>query len=94
MRILGDYLLGNVLFIDTLDHAVAIGKQLRQRYRMITLDGDIISATGAMTGGRSKRDSAGLLTQQQELSTLKTSIKQMDDQLTEKKAGPGSTSAR
>ncbi|MBT9672843.1 chromosome segregation protein SMC [Secundilactobacillus kimchicus] len=85
MRILGDYLLGNVLFIDTLDHAVAIGKQLRQRYRMITLDGDIISATGAMTGGRSKRDSAGLLTQQQELSTLKTSIKQMDDQLTEKK---------
>lgn len=67
MRPLLDHLLGTVLFADQLDHAVEIAKRIHHRYRVITLAGEVIATSGAMSGGRDQRERRGMLSQQQEL---------------------------
>ncbi len=46
-----DYIYGNTLLTDDIDAAKLIGIG---RYRMVTLEGDLIEASGAMTGGFTK----------------------------------------
>ncbi|MTV81111.1 chromosome segregation protein SMC [Secundilactobacillus folii] len=79
-----DHLLGNVLFADSLDHAVSIANLVRHRYRVITLNGEVISTSGAMTGGREQHERHGVLSQRQELKKLQLNVTQMADQLTAK----------
>ncbi len=43
--------LGNVLVIDNLDHANAISRLINYRYRMVTLDGELLHVGGSLTGG-------------------------------------------
>ncbi len=66
-------LLGNVLICDTLDSATEISKRIHNRYRIITLDGDVIHVGGSMTGGRQEKRTPGLL--QQRLTLEETSEK-------------------
>ncbi|ANZ62117.1 chromosome segregation protein SMC [Secundilactobacillus paracollinoides] len=79
-----EFLLGNVLFADDLDHAVVLGRQIHHRYRIITLGGEVVSASGTMTGGRDRRSNNGLLARQQERQQLAESVKTMDAQLAAK----------
>lgn len=79
-----NFLLGNVLFADNLDNAVVLGRQIHHRCRIITLGGEVVSASGTMTGGRDRRSNNGLLARQQERQQLETSVKQMDAQLAAK----------
>lgn len=49
--------LGRVVITQTLEDSVRLGRELRFRYKMVTLDGQITHAGGAITGGsRSKGD--------------------------------------
>ena len=43
-----DYIYGNTIIVDDLDAAKSIGIG---KFRMVTLDGDLVEASGAMTGG-------------------------------------------
>ncbi len=54
-------LLGNTLVCDTIANATAISKKYPRSFRIVTLDGDIIGASGAMTGGSRRRESGNLL---------------------------------
>ncbi|MEB3365447.1 hypothetical protein SDC49_23925 [Lactobacillus sp. R2/2] len=45
-----NYLLGNTIIVDTINNALKI-RQRVSRYRIVTLDGDVISPGGSMTGG-------------------------------------------
>ena len=54
-------LLGNTLIVDTLENATAIANKYRFAFKMVTLDGDVFSTQGAMTGGSRRTDSVGLL---------------------------------
>lgn len=54
-------LLGNTLIVDTLENATAIAKKYRFAFKMVTLDGDVFSTQGAMTGGSRRQDAPGLL---------------------------------
>jgi chromosome segregation protein len=52
------HLLGRVLVLKTLDAAMTVGGQHRFRYKMVTLDGQLVHAGGAITGGHhGQRDS-------------------------------------
>ena len=53
-------LLGNTLIVDNIQNATQIARRYPRAFRIVTLDGDIISTTGSMTGG-SKREIAGNL---------------------------------
>ncbi len=54
-------LLGNVIVCDSLEHAKAISSTVTNRFRIVTLEGDLIQTSGAMSGGRSKRQSTLVL---------------------------------
>ena len=62
-------LLGRVLIADDLNSAVRIAGAHRHRYRVVTLDGQVINTGGSMTGG-SVASSAGMLSRANELSLL------------------------
>ncbi|MBQ9481071.1 MAG: chromosome segregation protein SMC [Clostridia bacterium] len=55
------YLLGNTLVCDTLDNAKTIAKKYRFAFKIVTLDGDVLSPQGTMTGGSRKQNSSNLL---------------------------------
>ncbi len=54
-------LLGNTLIVDTLENATFIAKKYRFSFKIVTLDGDVFSTQGAMTGGSRRTDTIGLL---------------------------------
>lgn len=54
-------LLGNTLIVDTLANATAIANKYRFAFKMVTLDGDVFSTQGAMTGGSRRADTQGVL---------------------------------
>ncbi|MCY3552040.1 MAG: chromosome segregation protein SMC [Candidatus Poribacteria bacterium] len=68
------HLLGNTLVIEDLDVAVALTRQFRPRARLVTLDGDIIDTSGAITGGQTNQRQSGLLRRARELETLENEI--------------------
>jgi chromosome segregation protein len=43
--------LGNVLIVDTLDNANKISKLINYKYRIVTLDGELLHVGGSITGG-------------------------------------------
>ena len=44
--------LGNIIVTDNLDNATTISKKINNKYKIVTLDGEIIHVGGSMTGGK------------------------------------------
>ncbi|MBR3199053.1 MAG: AAA family ATPase [Bacilli bacterium] len=44
--------LGNIIITDNLDNGTKIAKKINNKYRIVTLDGEIIHVGGSMTGGK------------------------------------------
>lgn len=77
-------LLGKVLLAESMQDALKISETLRQRYRIVTLDGDVVQVGGSMTGGEGKKNSAGLLRRNREIDQYKESIQELEEQLNSK----------
>ncbi len=54
-------LLGNTLICDTIASATQISKKFPRIFKIVTLDGDTIATSGAMTGGSRRKESGNLL---------------------------------
>ena len=80
------HLLGNVVIARDLKSAGALANLLGYRYRIVTLDGDVISPGGAMSGGSRKQTSVNLLGRQGEIEQLNAKIKEMQGQKEEAEA--------
>ena len=78
--IITENLLGNTVVAKTLAGASAIAKLLGYRYRVVTMDGDIVNAGGSLTGGGVK-GGASVFTRKAELETLKSQLDVMKDSL-------------
>jgi chromosome segregation protein len=70
-------LLGNVIVVKDLDGASQIAKSIQYRYRVVTLDGDIINAGGSLTGGFTKQQSS-VFSRKAELDELSLKLSGMD----------------
>lgn len=66
---LAKYLLGRVLVVDQIDHAIALAKKYKHTLRIVTLEGELLSAGGSMTGGAFK-NSSNLLGRKREIEEL------------------------
>ena len=82
-----NYLLGSVLIVDTIENAMAISQRIG-RYRIVTLDGDVVSPGGSMTGGQKNlRNNSPLQTAteinqlEKQISSLTRSFKEDQAQL-------------
>ncbi len=62
-------LLGRVVICESLELAIPMARQFGNRFRIVTLDGQVIAPGGAMTGG-SVNQKGGILTRAKELETL------------------------
>ncbi|MCI9406771.1 MAG: chromosome segregation protein SMC [Clostridia bacterium] len=67
-------LLGNTLIVDNIQNATQIARRYPRAFKIVTLDGDVISTTGSMTGG-SKREIAGnLLANERRIKEIEENI--------------------
>lgn len=78
-------ILGSIIVTKDLNVAKNLAKQLNYRYRIVTLEGDVINAGGAMTGGAVKRQGSSLLRQKNEIEDCQRQIKQLTDDLNQSK---------
>ena len=62
-------LLGRIVVASDLNKAMAIARKFGHRFRIVTLDGQVMNAGGSMTGGSASR-SAGILSRANELERL------------------------
>lgn len=75
-----NYLLGSVMVVDTIDTAMKVNKRVG-RYRIVTLDGDVISPGGSMTGGQRNQRSNSPLQTTAEINALKQKVEKLEKQL-------------
>ena len=76
------YLLGRVLVVDHIDHAIAIGRKYRHTLRMVTIEGESLSPGGSMTGG-SFRNNSNLLGRKREIEELEKKVRSLKTELEE-----------
>ncbi|WP_407267987.1 chromosome segregation protein SMC [Radiobacillus sp. PE A8.2] len=67
-------LLGNVIIADNLKAANQIAASLQRRYRVVTVDGDIVNPGGSMTGGAMKKTTQSLFTREKDLQEINAKI--------------------
>ena len=87
------YLLGRVLVVDHIDHAIAIGKKYRHSLRMVTIEGESLSPGGSMTGGAFKNNS-NLLGRRREIEELENSVGLLKKDLSELQTAIGDNRSR
>lgn len=74
------WLLGRTAVAEDIDSAIAIAKKYSYRFRIVTLDSQVINAGGSMTGG-SRVQNAGILSRGNEIERLKGSLASMQKEL-------------
>lgn len=62
-------LLGRIVVVSTIDHAIAMAKKYAYRFRIVTLDGQLLNVGGSLTGGFIAK-STGLLSRRNEIIAL------------------------
>ena len=79
-------LLGNTLIVDTLENATRIADKFRFAFKMVTLDGDVFTTQGAMTGGSRRTDTVGLLSNDRKIEDNALELNKKRAELEEIKA--------
>ena len=73
-------LLGRTVVAEDLDAAIQIAKKYNYKFKIVTLDGQVVNAGGSMTGG-AKLQNAGILSRGNELEKLKASLSESKENL-------------
>ena len=74
-------LLGNVVVAESLEDANHIAAKAQYRYRVVTLEGDVVNPGGSMTGGSLQKKSTNLLGRQRQIEELDAEIATSEGQL-------------
>lgn len=77
-------LLGRTAVAEDIDSAAAIAKRYGYKFRIVTLDGQLVNAGGSFTGGSANR-SSGVLTRKNEIEALTNILAQDREKLLEEK---------
>jgi chromosome segregation protein len=84
-------LLGGTVVVDNINTAIRLFKKYNQAFKIVTLDGDIFSRGGEITGGSRRNQTNGLLSQEKQieqaklnLERIKSNIAQMNAQRAER----------
>ncbi len=63
-------LLGATIVVENMDVAIELSKSSGYSHRIVTIDGDIVSPQGSLTGGSKKSESSNLIGREREIDTL------------------------
>ncbi len=72
-----DSLLGRILIVEDLDTSLRLAKTSGWS-RMVTLDGEVVHSSGAVTGGHSQKQGYGLVQRKSDLTELQKEIDKID----------------
>ncbi len=78
-------LLGRIVIVQDIDAAIAMAKQYANRFKIVTLDGQVMNPGGSMTGGSVNKE-AGILSRANELDKLTAQEKDLTEKLRELEA--------
>ena len=73
-------LLGRTVVSEDLDSAVEIAKKYSYKFKVVTLDGQVVNAGGSMTGG-ARLQNAGILSRANEIEKLTAECKEIEEKL-------------
>ncbi len=73
-------LLGRIVITETIDQAISMAKKYGSRFKIVTLDGQVMNAGGSMTGGSVSRE-AGILSRANELAKLTAQEQELTEKL-------------
>ena len=85
-------LLGRTVIAEDLDDAVIIAKKYQYRFRIVTLDGQVVNAGGSMTGGSAVKN-AGILSRAGAIEKLEEKLKALESDFAKAKAEEESAKA-
>lgn len=74
------HLLGNVILADNIDHASAISKATFARYKVVTLDGNVVNVGGSLTGGSAQKQQSTII-QKRELEKINSEIERQEKEI-------------
>lgn len=77
-RTIAEHLLGHVIIAKDIDGATQIAKFVNYRYRVVTLEGDVVNAGGSMSGGGSNKQQSTVFSRKAELEELQDKLKVME----------------
>ena len=72
-----DNLLGRIVIVQDMDAAISMANQYRSRFKIVTLDGQVMNPGGSMTGGSTNKE-AGILSRANELEKLTAQEKELE----------------
>ena len=81
-------LLGRTVIVENMDTAIRVSKENGHSFKIVTVDGDIISQTGSMTGGSVNKKTVKILGRSKEIEDLANqieNIKKMQEDLKKQK---------
>ena len=73
-------LLGRTVIVRDIDAAIAMAQKYKNRFKIVTLDGQVMNPGGSMTGGSVNKE-AGILSRANELEKLNAQEKDLEQQL-------------
>ncbi|MGE5329920.1 MAG: chromosome segregation protein SMC [Deltaproteobacteria bacterium] len=79
-----DNLLGHTIVVDNMDNGIAMARKHKYSFRIITIDGDIINSSGAMSGGSINTRTAGLLSRSREIKEISDVLIKLEQKLNER----------
>lgn len=79
-----EYLLSRIVVVDTMDNAIAMSKKAKMGLRFVTLEGDVVSGVGSITGGKHKNKGADILTRKADIEQLSKDISAQEKEKAEK----------
>ena len=74
-------LLGTIVVVDNIDNANLISKKLKNRYKVVTITGEVVNIGGSITGGSLKKSS--ILSERYELENVIKDIDVLDSEIKE-----------
>lgn len=81
-----DYLLGRVIVVDNIDNAIAMSRNNDGPFRFVTLDGEIINAAGAITGGSLRNNTGNILSRKSEQGEIRAQMKKAEEDVEKQEA--------
>ena len=75
--------LGKVVIVDNLDSGIKMARKFGYSFRIVTLEGDILSTTGSMSGGSKEHRESGILSRNREVQEIEEALVKLKDEESE-----------
>ena len=77
-----NYLLGKIIVVDHIDHATKLARKYRYSLRMVTLEGELLTPGGSISGGAYK-NSSNLLGRRREIEEMEKQVANLQEKTKE-----------